>query len=794
MLRIIRRRASPSAAALSDAGIAWPLAAAARGYGRQRRSGSAATARGPRAGTAGRRPPPAAAWLWPVAATLAVLAGLPCWGGPGFRPGTVLSLLATVCVALLCALLVAASPSRAGRERARWRLIAVGLALYAVAGLWLGLRVLSNPIVPVPYWTDAIWMCAYACLVAGVLLTGASGRSRPGPGAILDGLLVALGVMTIAAATVFGGLIGIPGHGLLREATALSYPLWDLTLVGVSAGVLALGGRRRRLTGDLVAVGGLLLAAADVAYLHRAASGDFSPGAWYHPIYMLAWLAIAAAAWTPAGATRPSRNRPGWQRLAPGLVVAIAATVLVWDHYERRSTAAVVLSAIALAVVVARTLMSFVELEGLADARRLALLDDLTGLPNRRRFLRALRSAAAATRAAGPEFAIVILDVDRFKEVNDTLGHEVGDRLLTQIGQRLRARLEPDDLVARVGGDEFAVLTAAGESARECGLRAARTVLSALRAPIEVGPVAFPTQASIGIALCPAHGREPDALLRRADVAMYQAKATVGGFEVYSSERDEFSVDRLSLGADLQHAAERGEMGLVFQPIAEVATGRVTRAEALVRWRHPTRGLLLPAEFLPIAERIGVMRAVRGAVLRQATEQCAAWQRQGVRLGVAVNLAASDLLDAGLPAAIREVLAASGIDPELLRLEITEHGILDDPIRARATLNELRGLGVGVSIDDFGTGYSSLVYLRDLPVDELKIDQTFVRGITGEAEDAAIVRSTIQLGRDLGLRVVAEGVEDEATLELVSRWGAHAAQGRLIGAPTAGDELARPQA
>jgi diguanylate cyclase (GGDEF)-like protein len=383
----------------------------------------------------------------------------------------------------------------------------------------------------------------------------------------------------------------------------------------------------------------------------------------------------------------------------------------------------------------------------------------------------------------------MILDLDRFKEVNDTLGHHNGDLLLKQIGSRLTAALRESDSIARLGGDEFGVLLpqiADGDEA----LAVAEKIRQALREPVALNGISLDLAATIGIAVYPEHGDDVVTLLQRADVAMYLAKEDHTGCELYLPERDEYSPARLALVAELRRAIDQEELVLHYQPKAELKGGRVVGVEALVRWQHPERGLLRPDEFVPLAERTGLIKELTLRVLEAALHQLRAWQENGLQLSVSVNLSARDLLDLELPETVERLLRKYDLPPNRLELEITESVILADPMRARLVLNRLSAMGVELAIDDFGSGYSSLAYLKRLPVRQIKIDRSFVMNMEQDENDAVIVRSTIDLGRNLGLRVVAEGVESEATWSDLARLECDLAQGYYLSRPIPAQALA----
>ncbi len=416
-----------------------------------------------------------------------------------------------------------------------------------------------------------------------------------------------------------------------------------------------------------------------------------------------------------------------------------------------------------------------------------AYYDGLTGLPNRTLFRDRIEQALLAAGRERRTTAVMLLDVDRFKEINDALGHEAGDQLLDELGERLRVVLRANETLARLGGDEYGVLLPGGSAADAMAIAA--RIHGALTAAFPLRGLALEVGASIGIAVHPEHGEDVDTLLQHADVAMYVAKETHAGTAVYDSEQDENDAARLALAGELRRAIEAEELVLHFQPKADLKTGRIVGVEALVRWQHPEHGFIPPSDFVPIAERTGLIKPLSRYVVASALRQCARWKAEGIDLHVAVNLTIPDLLDLDLPDRIAGLLAETGVRPGQLELEVTESTILADPFRVRQVLNRLNEMGLRLAIDDFGTGYSSLAYLKRLPVQTLKIDRSFVMEMCDDASDATIVRSTIDLGRNLGLDIVAEGVESQEILDALRDYGCTFAQGYFIGKPMPADEL-----
>ena len=419
-----------------------------------------------------------------------------------------------------------------------------------------------------------------------------------------------------------------------------------------------------------------------------------------------------------------------------------------------------------------------------ATREREALHDGLTGLGNRT-LLRLRVRAAEEQDDVG--YALLLVDLDHFKEINDTLGHPVGDDLLREVAARLRSSMRSGDTVCRLGGDEFAVFVP--RYAAPDGLDIAARLLSGLEQSFVVDGARLDVDASIGVALYPEHGRDLDVLLQRADIALYRAKAERGTACLYDASSDVHTRKRLALATDLRDALSAGDLFCLYQPKVDAVSGRTVGVEALVRWQQAPDVVLMPDAFLAVAENTGLVRPLTLAVLEMALSDQARWRMQGHELELAVNLSVRHLTDLDLPGQVERLLHRHRAAPESLVLEVTETAIMSDPVRALAVLDDLHDLGVGLAIDDFGTGYSSLSYLDRMAVDELKIDKSFVTGLSSGAGNASIVRSTIELGHSLGLRLVAEGVEDEPCMAMVRAWGCDQVQGYLLSRPMPADAL-----
>jgi diguanylate cyclase (GGDEF)-like protein len=419
-----------------------------------------------------------------------------------------------------------------------------------------------------------------------------------------------------------------------------------------------------------------------------------------------------------------------------------------------------------------------------------ALHDALTGLPNRVLFRHRIEQVLNAGTRSGRTLAVMLIDLDHFKEINDTLGHHAGDRLLQEVSQRLRTSLDEHDTVARLGGDEFGVLLGDLPD-RGAASAVAERLLVQLRNPFQIDGLTLEVDGSIGIACAPDHGTAVEQLIQRADIAMYAAKESGRGHMPFEPQLDRYSPRRLSLAGALRSAIADGEIVLYFQPKAELATGRIVGVEALARWEHPQLGLIGPSEFVPIAEQTGLVTPLTSHVLEQALTQVASWQEAGEELSVAVNLSARSFLDAQFAVEIPRLLELTGVPARRLELEITESMLMLDPARAKATLERLAAIGLRLSVDDFGTGYSSLANLKRLPVDGIKIDKSFVIDMPHDPSDAAIVRSTIELAHNLGLKVVAEGVESHEAWQRLAALGCDLAQGFHISRPLPAEALTR---
>jgi diguanylate cyclase len=679
---------------------------------------------------------------------------------------------------------------RVGSDRGPWLLIAVGVTLYGFGNLlWaLWLEHVEEP--PIPSACDALWLSLYPLVYVGVVWLARGGAKRAGAGVWLDGIVAGLGISAVGAAIVFQHMLETATGDTLAVVTELAYPIFDLLLAALVMGILALRGWRLDRLWGMLGIGFVVLSVADSIYMLQVASGTSDSSTLANVFYLSGVGLVAMSAWQPRQPAKAARL-DGWSvLLVPAFFVFAALGLMIYDHVDAVDWLAFGLALATVAVAIVRTTFTFRDVRALAHARKQAITDDLTALPNRRLFMAQLDEAIRAARIKDQSMALMIVDLDHFKELNDTLGHAAGDMLLRQIGPRLEGAVRGGDVVARLGGDEFALLLEAPADAA-AALAVTSKIRAAIAEPFEVRGLSLQIAASVGIALFPEHGSGADELLQRADVAMYQAKAARSGGELYAADRDVHSRERLALGGELRRAIEEDELELHYQPKVTTGPRAIAGVEALVRWRHPERGLLGPMEFVSVAEQTGQARALTSWVLRTGLAELREWRAGGTPdLHLAVNLTVADLLDAALPDAIEAALASHGVPAEALIVEVTETSVLADPVRVGAVLGRLDALGVGVALDDFGTGYSSLTHLKELPVGEVKVDRSFVATMGDDAADAAIVASTIALAQALQIRVVAEGVEDESTWSALAALGCDLIQGYAFSRPLPAGELA----
>ena len=673
---------------------------------------------------------------------------------------------------------------RGGRERAGWLVIAAGATSWTAGDVFRMIAFPGGAHRYFPSPADAGYLLLYPCLYVGLGLLLRARVASFRRSLWLDGLIGAAGMSAIGVSLAVRFVMTHVGGDTATVATNVAYPLLDTLLLAQLVAGMAMTGWRLGREWLLLLCGLAIFATGDATYAYTSASGT-TYSTLIGALWVIGFVVVAVAARTSAPAAERLHLDGRAVMAVPAGFALLSIGLLAYGRSHPISSVGADLAIVTLLLGMARTALSFRENTALLESHRASLTDELTGLPNRRRLNRHLATLGASPR---PDFAgLLLIDLDGFKELNDTLGHHAGDILLAELGPRLAA-VGGLQLVARLGGDEFAVVVA-GAPAAETLNRAADRLHRTLQRPFMLEDLTIHVGASIGGALAGTHGDAAAELLRHADVAMYHAKATRTGYELYRPERDLNSRDRLRFVAQLRHGLSTGELVVHYQPKAITHTGEITGVEALVRWQHPEEGLLSPDRFLPVAESAGLMRQLTTHVLGTALRQIAAWDRDGLHLGVAVNLAMPNLVDTRLPDEVARLLDETGVDASRLTLEITENIVMADPDRILDVVGRLSRLGVGLSLDDFGAGASSLGYIRRLTVDELKIDRSFVMTMEDDEDNAAIVRATIELAHSLDLRVVAEGVETQAGHDRLKRLGCDEIQGFLLSRPVAPVEI-----
>ena len=681
--------------------------------------------------------------------------------------------------ALVCLLAV----RRPGPDRLAWAALGVAILLGVLGNLVYTLAIAPMDDEPFPSIADLFYLGYYLPLYVALVCLIRTRVSRFHASMWLDGVVGALGAGALSVAVLLGPALEVSDGTIAAVVTSLAYPIADVVLLALLVAVGAILGVRRDRT--LLLLGAAIVAnlVGDIVFLDLGTQGIYVEGGPLDLTWLIAvtLMAVAAHCSDPHPAVRTATTRVGWRVLAVPLVCNVGSLVVLGvDSGSRFNPAAAWLAVGCVLAALARVAITFREVRAFNEVREQARTDELTGLPNRRALFEQM-TAVLDTASAQRPAALLLLDLDGFKEVNDSLGHHAGDHLLRQVGPRLRPALRTGDLLARLGGDEFAVLLpdAALDEAEALALR----LRELIQEPVTVEGIRLHIGVSVGVAGAPVPAATVEELLRCADVAMYAAKNARSGVLVYVPDPRGGTGDRLRTMEDLRTALARDDQLEVYlQPQVDLLDGAVVGAEALVRWRHPVRGLLNPSDLLPAAEQAGLLRPLADAVLELALTAAAGWWPTRP-VPVSVNLSAANVTDLDLPGKVAQALVRHGLPARALTLELVEDTLMSDPERGRQVLGELRRLGVRTSIDDYGTGYSSLAYLRNLPADELKLDRSLTFDVGTDPRAAAIVRHTVALVHDLGISLVAEGVEDDATGLVLRDLGCDVAQGFAIARP-----------
>jgi len=682
------------------------------------------------------------------------------------------------------------------RQRLIPLMLGLGILSWSIGDTVQAVESAGGATPPVPSVADAFWLGFYPLVYFALALLTRRQLSRMSVTTWLDGAVAGLGAAALCACFAFNTVLHAIGGDASTVATDLAYPIGDALLLVIAVGGTAVIPGKKSPQWILIASAIGVATVGDTFNLFASSGSASHLGVIADGI---AWpttvLLISFSVWVRPLKVKAAdrRDTPGF--LLPGLGACAGLTILLVDTLHQVTPVAIGLATATLITVGLRLAISVRELRRITQKRhREAITDDLTGLGNRRQLFNLLDAYFADyddPETPNRQLSLLYVDLDHFKEINDSFGHAAGDEVLRQLGPRLLSQLRQGDRLVRVGGDEMAVLVF--DARADDALVVANRIIAELDRPFEIDTISVRVGASIGVAHAPQDATDSASLLSCADQAMYRAKTGPAPCETYRRDIDDTG-NRLRLVDELREAILRDELEVFYQPQIDLITGELSAMEALVRWPHPRLGLVPPLDFLPLAEEAGLMQSLTALILERAVAQCAEWRAEGRDLSMSVNVSATNLLDSGFSDAVIAVLGRYGVPPSSLILEITETTIIKDFDLCRLVIEQLRDVGLGVSIDDFGAGVTSLAYLGSLAVSELKLDRSFLTRLeTGDTErNLDLVRATIALGHKLNMRVVAEGIEDVDGLNLLSAIGCDFAQGYYIGRPKPASELALP--
>jgi len=679
---------------------------------------------------------------------------------------------------------------RSSVARSAWLAVAIGIVLNTAGNLVYTYHDQNLNPIPDPAPSDAVYLLSYAAIIVGAAMLTQSSFGRVHASVRLDGAISGLAIGAVAGMVWFGPLLGVSGHPL-EIAVNMAYPACDLVLIVLLVAGLAPNRYYPNWPTVLFMVGVTWFVLGDVVTLNEVAANTYVPGTLLDVTWPIGLFFVGLGASTRdrrrSGGLRSAVNTPAGITAVPVAFGLVSLGVMAASLARHSSPIVLSMAIGANVLVIARMWMTLREVRQSVANYQDARTDSLTGLPNRRDFLERLQLQYFSEQSPRVYAGVLLVDLDGFKEVNDALGHAAGDELLCIAARRFQNKLSDRGVLARLGGDEYAFACQVDDE--QDVVLIAYELVAVLLDPCVLDGTTVRVGASIGVATSHAPGSSPGELLRCADVAMYEAKRNQSGVAVYRAVDDPNSRDRLALLDSLRDAIDQRTLVLHYQPTLDMHDGTVHGVEALVRWQHPTLGLLYPDSFIPLAERNGLMPQLTRAVLDMAVAEAGRLDQMGRRLDMSVNISRHDLVDEDLADYVDKVLAKYGFPHERLTLEITESALGGDPERAERSVRDLRARGLRISIDDFGVGYSSMSQLLGLAIDELKIDKSFVLGLTSDPRAQAIVRSAIELARALGLTVVAEGIEHEEVLHALMGIGADIGQGYVIAYPLASDQL-----
>jgi diguanylate cyclase (GGDEF)-like protein len=678
-------------------------------------------------------------------------------------------------LALGAAALAVLRPVLVERGRVLWSVNALALLVYAAGDLVYSFYVVELDPEPYPSLADALWLSYYVFAVVflvALLRTRARGVNRS---TAVDGVVVGLGAAAATAAVSFDTIRAASEGTPLETAASLGYPVGALVLLGTAGAALAIMGWRVGLQWWALVLGGLVFAAADTVYAYLTATTGYTDGTPLDALWLIALGLQAAAAWLRPRYARHAGSGGVVTLVLPLAFAGAALFLLVLEHFQTLSLLALVLAAATVAAALLRITITVDEVRQLAVTRVQALTDELTGLPNRRSLDQALR---AALSSGDSPVGLLMLDLDRFKDVNDALGHPSGDTLLIEVAARLRDHVGDDGLVARLGGDEFAVLLPGTHG--EALLERAQAVAALLDAPVDLGHISLDVSTSVGAAGFPEHADSPSRLMRAADVAMYRAKRRGTGVSLYEASADTATPEHLRVIEEFRTTFADTGVRCTYLPVVDLRTGALTQVVAVPTWEHPRLGAVPTRELLEMTERTGLLRELTHNVLGRALADAASWQAAGRPLAVCVRLSGVELLDARLPTTVTDALAVHGIAADRLVLECEEQSLAAEPERSSRALLAVHRAGVRIGVNGHGTGQTSLSYLRHLPLSSLTLDRSLTAVIHRDPAAVAVVKAAVVLGHELGLSVHAAEVGDPAALDRLRDLGVDAADGPVL--------------
>ena len=691
-------------------------------------------------------------------------------------------------VLVLTVLLALARPVLVRRHRAAWTCVALALTSWAIGDIYWSINFSGSDNIPVPSPADVFYVGMYPLAYAGFVLLARTAVTRLPASVWLDGIVTSLAAGAMFSATILTDVLAAAeGEMSAATLTNLAYPIGDLILVVITVAALAMVRWRSDPIWWLLGVGAAAFAIADTAYLFTVAAGTYVDGSWLDGLWMLGLSLMALAG--SLNRRRPAAEVRGFAALLVPILFSLSALgVLIVGTFVTMHPVTVILASGCLVAAGVRTAVTFEQTRELIRTQIKANTDELSGLGNRR-VLDAQLPYLMRDLTSGSPLVLTIISIDHVSEINSVLGYTAGDTILHAVGARLRQNLPEDTVSVRLGGVELAILRIINRADWGAVDRETRALLKALSVPVPIGQVSVEVELSAGVAIAPEHAADPEALIKCAQDALRTAKANRSEVEFYDPTLHVGNEFDLSLVPDLLRALGKGELVTWYQPKVDLQSGRPVALEAFLRWHHPQRGIIEADAVHPLAARVGLARQLTRSLLESALYQCVLWRRQGIELGVAVDITAGDLLDARLPYDLAMMINKMGVPPSVVTLELAEDVLHVNPRLTATALGQFRHFGMRLALDHYGRSAPSLSRLRTMPVDELKLDSAFVRSVLESPQDAVVVRSTVELARSLGIATVVDGIDSAALYNAIAPFGCTGAQGAAIGKPMAGDDL-----